>query len=77
MSFLTVRRIVLWAVSVAAGVGGTLGTIALFRSDWDRFWTQFLFKGDLPLLLLLGFGSLAFIWGDWILQTQYLRSSAK
>lgn len=77
MSFLTVRRIMLWAVSVAAGVGGTLGTIALFRSDWDRFWTQFLFKGDLPLLLLLGFGSLAFIWGDWILQTQYLRSSAK
>jgi hypothetical protein len=77
MSFLTVRRIALWVVSVGAGAAGTFGTIALFRSDLNRFWTGFLFKGDLPLLLLLGFGSLAFIWGDWILQTQYLRATTK
>jgi hypothetical protein len=77
MNFLTVRRIALWVASLVTGVAGTLGTIALFRSSLDRFWTQFLFKGDLPLLLLLGFGSLAFIWGDWILQTQYLRTTTK
>jgi len=77
MSFLTVRRLILWVASASTGVAGTWGTIALFRSDLDRFWTQFLFKGDLPLLLLLGFGSLAFIWGDWILQTQYLKTTAK
>lgn len=77
MTFLTIRRILLWVVSAGTGVAGTLGTIALFRSDFDRFWTQFLFKGDLPLLLLVGFGSLAFIWGDWILQTQYLRTTTK
>jgi hypothetical protein len=77
MSFLTVRRVILWAASAATGVAGTWATIALFRSDLDRFWTQFLFKGDLPLLLLLGFGSLAFVWGDWILQTQYLKTATK
>jgi hypothetical protein len=67
------RRIVLWVASLGFGVAGTIATVLLFRSDFNKFWTNFLFKGDLPLLLLVGFGSLAFIWLDLILQTQYLK----
>jgi len=67
------RRIVLWVISLGFGVVGTIGTVLAFGSDFNRFWTNFLFKGDLPLLLLVGFGSLAFIWLDLILQTQYLK----
>lgn len=67
------RRIILWVISLGFGAVGTIGTVLVFGSDFDRFWTNFLFKGDLPLLLLVGFGSLAFIWLDLILQTQYLK----
>ncbi|HEY4666611.1 MAG TPA: hypothetical protein VIH26_04840 [Anaerolineales bacterium] len=67
------RRIVLWVISLGFGVAGTVGTVIVFGSDFNRFWTNFLFKGDLPLLLLVGYGSLAFIWLDLILQTQYLK----
>jgi len=70
---MTTRRIIVWVLSIGFGVVGTIGTILVFRSDWSRFWTNFLFKGDLPLLLLVGFGSLAFIWLDLMLQTQYLK----
>ncbi|MEK6588017.1 MAG: hypothetical protein AABY97_04155 [Chloroflexota bacterium] len=70
---MTTRRIIVWVLSIGFGVVGTIGTILVFRSDWNRFWTNFLFKGDLPLLLLVGFGSLAFIWLDLMLQTQYLK----
>ncbi len=68
------RRIALWILSLGFGLVGTAGTIFAFQSDLDRFWTNFLFKGDLPLLLMLGFGSLGFIWLDWILRTEYLRN---
>ncbi len=73
MSFFTFRRVLLWAISIGFGIAGTLGTIFAFGSTLDEFWTQFLFKGDLPLLLLVGFGSPAFIWGDLILRTDYLK----
>jgi hypothetical protein len=68
------RRIMLWALSVGFGIAATAGTIFAFGSSYDRFWTNFLFKGDLPLLLAAGYGSLAFIWLDWILRTDYLRN---
>lgn len=73
MSFSTFRRVPLWTISIGFGIAGTLGTIFAFGSTLDEFWTQFLFKGDLPLLLLVGFGSLAFICGDLILKTDYLK----
>ena len=74
MSFFTFRRVLLWAISIGFGLAGTFGTIYAFGSTLREFWTQFLFIGDLPLLLLVGFGSLAFIWGDLILGTNYLKS---
>ncbi len=70
---MTARRVILWVVSVGFGVAAMYGTMLVFHSDFNRFWTNFLFKGDLPLLLSVGYGSLAFIWGDWILRTEYLR----
>ena len=69
-----IRRIVLWIVSIGFGLVSTAGIIIIFGSDLNRFWTNFLFIGDLPLLLLIGFFSLAFIWLDLILQTQYLKN---
>ena len=68
-----IRRIILWVISTGAGVAGMLAVIFLppFRSNFEEF--QALFPGDLPLLLLVGFGSLVFIWGDLILQTEYLK----
>lgn len=71
---MTIRRTALWIASIGFGVVSTAGTIIVFGSDLNRFWTNFLFVGDLPILLLIGFGSLAFIWLDLILQTQYLRN---
>ncbi|MCZ6530927.1 MAG: hypothetical protein O6949_11460 [Chloroflexi bacterium] len=69
-----IRRSVLWVVSIGFGLVSTAGTIIIFGSDLNRFWTNFLFIGDLPLLLLVGYFSLAFIWLDLILQTQYLKN---
>ncbi|MCZ6529643.1 MAG: hypothetical protein O6949_04820 [Chloroflexi bacterium] len=69
-----IRRIILWIVAIGFGVVSTAGTIIIFGSDLNRFWTNFLFIGDLPLLLLIGYFSLAFIWLDLILQTQYLKN---
>ena len=71
---MTTRRIILWILSIGFGLVSTAGTIIIFGSDLNRFWTNFLFKGDLPLLLIVGFFSLAFIWLDLILPTQSLRN---
>ena len=68
------RRIILWIASITFGVVSTVGTVLIFNSDFNRFWTNFLFPGDLPLLLFVGFGSLAFIWLDWVLRTEYLNA---
>ncbi len=71
---MTIRRSALWIVSIGFGLASTAGTIIIFGSNLNKFWTNFLFPGDLPLLLFIGFGSLAFIWLDLILQTQYLKN---
>ncbi len=71
---MTIRRSALWIVSIGFGLVSTAGTIKIFGSDLNKFWTNFLVPGDLPLLLFIGFGSLAFIWLDLILQTQYLKN---
>lgn len=71
------RRIILWVVSIGFGVVSTIGTVLIFGSSFNRFWTNVHagigFRGDLPLLLFAGFFSLAFIWGDWLLRTKYLN----
>jgi hypothetical protein len=52
----------------------TGAVIAYFGVGFEKFSTGFLFIGDLPLLVFVGFASLAFIWLDFILQTKYLKS---
>ncbi len=62
------RRILVWAVSVALGVAGVFAVIAAFKTTLSNFsWSNI-------LLVFLAFGSLAFIWMDYFLKTQYLRS---
>ncbi len=70
---LNIRRAIVWAVSGVFGIVASAGLILYFHSDLAEF-TLGLFPGDLPLVLLLSFASLAFIWLDFIFKTDYLRS---
>lgn len=68
-----IRRSIVWVVSIVFGVAASAGVIVFFHSDLSEF-TVGLFPGDLPLVLLLSFAGLAFIWLDFIFKTEYLRS---
>ena len=68
-----IRRTIVWIVSSVFGIAAAAGAILFFRSDFSEF-TVGLFPGDLPLVLLLSFAGLAFIWLDFIFKTEYLRS---
>ena len=68
------RRIIVWIGSILFGLTTTVAVIAYFGVGFERFSTGFLFVGDLPLLVFAGFGSLAFIWLDFIFQTKYLKA---
>jgi hypothetical protein len=70
---MNIRRTIVWAISAIFGIIAAAGVIVVFRSNFTEF-TVGLFPGDLPLVLLLSFASLAFIWLDFILRTEYLRS---
>jgi hypothetical protein len=62
------RRILVWGVSVALGVVGVVAVIAAFKTTLSDFsWSNI-------TLVFLACGSLAFIWLDYFLKTQYLRS---
>lgn len=63
-----VRRILVWAVSIIAGIAGVFVAIAAFKTTLSNFsWSNI-------LLVFLACGSLGFIWMDYFLKTQYLRS---
>jgi hypothetical protein len=70
---LKIRRAIVWVISVVFGFIASAGAIVYFHSNLAEF-TVGLFPGDLPLVLILAFASLAFIWLDFILKTEYLRS---
>jgi hypothetical protein len=70
---LNIRRVIVWVVSGLFGVVVSAALILYFRSSLAEF-TVGLFTGDLPLVLVLSFASLAFIWLDFIFKTEYLRS---
>jgi len=70
---MNIRRTIVWVISAIFGIIAAAGVIVVFRSNLTEF-TVGLFPGDLPLVLLLSFASLAFIWLDFILRTEYLRS---
>jgi hypothetical protein len=68
-----IRRTIVWVASSLFGIVAAAGAIIIFHSDLSEF-TVGLFPGDLPLVLLLSFAGLAFIWLDLIFKTEYLRS---
>ena len=63
---LNLRRGILWTVSLATGLIATVGTILLFQTTLDKF------SVSNAILIFVAFGSLAFIWLDLILATNYL-----
>jgi hypothetical protein len=63
-----VRRAVVWAISLVVGLAASAGAIAAFNTTLDKF------SVSNALLICLSFASLAFIWLDYFLKTQYLRS---
>ncbi|MGA9532370.1 MAG: hypothetical protein WBR18_06605 [Anaerolineales bacterium] len=65
---MTVRRSIVWVISVVFGVAVTYGTIAFFGTTLARF------SISNALLVFFSIGSLAFIWLDFILRTQYLHN---
>ncbi len=62
------RRAIVWVFSILFGLAVTVGTIMAFGTTVDKF------SESNTLLVFLSMGSLAFIWLDFILQTNYLRS---
>jgi hypothetical protein len=67
------RRVIVWAASIAGGAAGASGIVLAFGSNLRGF-SSGLFPGDLSLVLMLSIGSLVFIWLDYFLKTEYLRS---
>jgi hypothetical protein len=63
-----IRRAIVWGVSLVVGLAATVGAIAVFQTTLDKF------SMSNALLICLAFGSLAFIWLDYLLKTEYLRS---
>jgi len=65
---MTARRVIVWGASVIFGLVSAAGVILAFQTTLDKFSTVNAF------LVFASFAALAFIWLDWILHTQYLRS---
>jgi hypothetical protein len=61
------RRAFVWAVSLGFGLAVTAAVIRAFDTTLDKF------SPANALLICLAFGSLAFIWLDYFLKTQYLK----
>ena len=64
---LNLRRWIVWTISVVTGLVATVAVILAFQTTIDKF------SVSNALLIFVSFGSLAFIWLDLILQTNYLR----
>ncbi len=62
------RRTIVWLISLLFGLISTAGVIFLFRTSIDKF-----SLGN-AILVFFATGSLAFIWLDYVLRTEYLRS---
>jgi hypothetical protein len=65
---MTARRVIVWGASALFGLVSAAGVILAFQTTLDKFSTVNAF------LVFASFAALAFIWLDWILHTQYLRS---
>jgi hypothetical protein len=65
---MSARRVIVWAMSLILGIVSTMATIALFGTTLDKFTL-----GN-AILVFVSTGSIVFIWLDYILHTEYLRS---
>ncbi len=65
---MSARRTIVWILSVGAGAASVAGVLMVFGTTLTKF------SMTNALLVFLSIGSLAFIWLDFILRTQYLRS---
>ncbi len=65
---MTARRVIVWGASIVFGVVSAAGVILAFQTTLDKF------SVINASLVFISFAALAFIWLDWILHTQYLRS---
>ncbi len=63
------KRVILWVLSALFGAAVTAGIIYVgFATTPERF------AYSNVLLLFLSFGAVAFIWLDYLLKTDYLKS---
>jgi hypothetical protein len=62
------RRVIVWMASLVFGLVCAAGVLLAFHTTLERFSIVNAF------LVFVSFAALAFIWLDWILHTQYLRS---
>ncbi|HSB90858.1 MAG TPA: hypothetical protein VLD63_12625 [Anaerolineales bacterium] len=62
-----VRRAIVWVISLGVGTASVVGVLLAFGTTLPKF------SYSNALLVFLSIGSLAFIWLDFILRTQYLR----
>jgi hypothetical protein len=65
---MTARRTIVWTISTLVGTISTIVTIAAFGTTLEKFTL-----GN-AILVFASTGSISFIWLDYILRTQYLRS---
>jgi hypothetical protein len=65
---LSIRRTLVWALSAAIGLLGTVGILAAFSTTLPRY------SYGNALLTFLSIAALAFIWLDYGLRAEYLRS---
>jgi hypothetical protein len=65
---MTARRVLVWSASILFGLMSATGVLLAFQTTLDKFSVVNAF------LVFASFAALAFIWLDWILHTQYLRS---
>lgn len=63
-----IRRTIVWIISVLFGLIATAGVLFLFQTTIDKFTV-----GN-AILIFSAAGGLAFVWLDYVLRTEYLRS---
>lgn len=62
------RRAIVWILSILVGIISPIITIAIFGTTLEKF------SIGNAILVFASTGSIVFIWLDYILRTQYLKS---
>lgn len=65
---MNIRRAIVWGISIVFGAVSAAGVLLAFNTSVEKF----SFMG--LLLIFLSLGSFAFIWLDYFLRTDYLRT---